>query len=75
MFKISWKFKNTTDTAGVWCEDRATLCTMIGMLESNDKVEHFKVEMAGHSVKSLYNELGIGNVMKFVTQFTYAGNI
>lgn len=71
MFKITFKFQNSTDRAGVWCENRNELCTMINILENNARVDQFVVETAGHRVKSLYNELGIGTVSKFVTEFQY----
>lgn len=71
MLKISWKWVGNTDRAGVWCEDRSTLITMICMLEDNVKVEQFKVEVAGAVIDNLYTQLGIGSVSKFVTSFTY----
>lgn len=71
MFKISWKYVRSSERVGVWCEDRATLITMICMLEENSKIEQFKIEEAGLTLTNLYTHLGIGSVSKFVVAFSY----
>lgn len=55
----------------VMVDNRNDLVAILSMFNSNENISQIKVETPGHVVTSLYTEFGIGEISKFVTQFTY----